>query len=144
MMLMFIPMVSWGNESVTGSQEVRVLRDHGPALPMVAGEGTARAIAWPGVGAQLRSMQRIDLAAGSRTISLKHPMEAVYYVLQGDGVVQGPEDGSSNPLIEGSMIHIEPSTAYVFEAGSDGIGLLGGPCPPDPSLYRLTAEAPSR
>jgi quercetin dioxygenase-like cupin family protein len=131
---------------MSASQEVRVLRAGGdsPELPIVQGEGAVSAIVWPGVGARLRSMQRIDLAAGSRTISLKHPMEAVYYVMQGDGIVRAPEDGSSNPLIEGSMIHIEPGTAYVFEAGSDGIGLLGGPCPADPGLYRQTGRAPTR
>jgi quercetin dioxygenase-like cupin family protein len=125
---------------------VRVLRagDGSPELPIVEGEGAVRAIVWPGIGARLRSLQRVDLAAGSRTISLRHPMEAVYYVVQGDGTVRDPEDGSSNPLIEGSMIHIEAGTAYVFEAGSGGIGLLGGPCPADPSLYRETGKARAR
>jgi quercetin dioxygenase-like cupin family protein len=131
---------------MSASQEVRVLRagDRSPKLPIVEGEGAVRAIVWPGVGARLRSMQHVDLAAGSRTISLKHPMEAVYYVVQGDGIVRDPEDGSSNSLIEGSMIHIGPGTAYVFEAGSDGIGLLGGPCPADPSLYKETNKARTR
>jgi quercetin dioxygenase-like cupin family protein len=130
---------------MSATPEVRVLRagDRGPALPIVEGAGAARAIVWPGVGAQLRSMQRIDLAAGSRTIALKHPMEAVYYVMRGTGAVQDPEHGSSNPLAEGSMIHIEPGTAYVFAAGADGIGLLGGPCPADPKLYEGTATTQS-
>lgn len=117
--------------------EALVLRaaDHGPLLPIVEGDGAARAIVWPGVGATHRSMQRIDLAAGSRTIALRHPMEAVYYVIQGDGAVCDPDDGGAQPLIEGSMIHIEPGTAYRFEAGGSGMLLLGGPCPADPALY---------
>jgi quercetin dioxygenase-like cupin family protein len=117
--------------------EALVLRaaDHGPLLPIVEGDGAARAIVWPGVGATLRSMHRIALAAGSRTIELRHPMEAVYYVMQGDGAVRDPDDGGEEPLIEGSMIHIEPGTAYRFEAGGSGMLLLGGPCPADPALY---------
>jgi mannose-6-phosphate isomerase-like protein (cupin superfamily) len=118
--------------------EVRVLRaaDHGPMLPIIEGEGSARPIVWPGSGATWRSMHRIELAGGSRTIALKHAMEAAYYVIRGDGVVQDPENESSEPLVEGSMIFVEPGTAYAFEAGSVGILLLGGPCPADPALYQ--------
>jgi mannose-6-phosphate isomerase-like protein (cupin superfamily) len=118
----------------------RVLRaaDHGPLLPIVEGEGSARPIVWPGVGAAFRSMHRIELAGGSRTIPLKHEMEAVYYVIRGDGIVRDPGDDSGESLVEGSMIHVEPGTAYVFEAGAAGILLLGGPCPADPTLYQPT------
>jgi mannose-6-phosphate isomerase-like protein (cupin superfamily) len=119
---------------------VRVLRpaDHGPALPIVEGEGSARPIVWPGIGAAFRTMHRIELAGGSRTIALKHAMEAAYYVIRGDGVVRDPESESTEPLVEGSMIFVEPGTAYAFEAGGAGIVLLGGPCPADPALYQQT------
>jgi mannose-6-phosphate isomerase-like protein (cupin superfamily) len=120
--------------------EVRVLRaaDHGPMLPIIEGEGSARPIVWPGSGAACRTMHRIELAGGSRTIALKHAMEAAYYVIRGDGVVRDPDEGSSEPLVEGSMIFVEPGTAYAFEAGGAGILLLGGPCPADPALYQGT------
>jgi quercetin dioxygenase-like cupin family protein len=119
------------------STEVRVL-DAGeacPALPLVDGEGVARAVIWPGVGAELRSMHRIRLAPGARTIQLRHPMEAVYYVMSGAGAVRDPDDPNPRPLVEGAMVHVEPGTAYVFEAGTPGVELLGGPCPADPALY---------
>jgi quercetin dioxygenase-like cupin family protein len=120
--------------------EVRVLRaaDHGPMLPIIEGEGSARPIVWPGSGAACRTMHRIELAGGSRTIALKHAMEAAYYVIRGDGVVRDPDEGSSEPLVEGSMIFVEPGTAYAFEAGGAGIVLLGGPCPADHTLYQGT------
>jgi quercetin dioxygenase-like cupin family protein len=122
---------------MTSSKEVRVL-DAGeecPALPIVEGEGMARAVIWPGIGAQLRSMHRISLAPGARTIPQRHPMEAVYYVLSGEGIVRDPEHPPEQPVVEGSMVHIEPGTAYVLEAGPEGIEILGGPCPADPALY---------
>ena len=82
-------------------------------------------------------MHRIELAAGSRTVPLKHPMEAVYYVMQRRRHrARSRTTAAANPLIEGSMIHVEPGTAYLFEAGGAGIALLGGPCPADPALYR--------
>lgn len=119
-------------------REVRVFRaaDHGPALPIVEGDGSARPIVWPGVGAAFRTMHRIELAAGSRTVALKHEMEAAYYVIRGSGTVRDACEGSSEPLVEGSMIFVEPGTAYLIEAGTGGIVLLGGPCPADPALYQ--------
>jgi quercetin dioxygenase-like cupin family protein len=121
--------------------EVRVLgaADHGPALPIVDGEGSARPMVWPGVGAAFRTMHRIELAGGSRTVAMRHAMEAAYYVIRGDGVVRDPEDGADELLVEGSMIFVEPGTAYLIEAGGSGLLLLGGPCPADPALYRSTA-----
>ena len=94
-------------------REVRVLRtaDHGPVLPIVEGEGSARPIVWPGSGAAFRTMHRIELAGGSRTVALKHAMEAAYYVIRGDGVVRDPDTGGSEPLLEGSMIFVEPGTS---------------------------------
>jgi len=121
-------------------REVRVLcaADHGPALPIVEGEGSARPIVWPGSGAAFRTMHRIELAGGSRTVALKHAMEAAYYVIRGDGVVRDPDEDSTEPLVEGSMIFVEPGTTYLIEAGGAGLLLLGGPCPADPALYQPT------
>ena len=121
-------------------REVRVLgaADHGPALPIVEGDGSATPIVWPGVGAAFRTMHRIELAGGSRTVAMRHAMEAAYYVIRGDGVVRDPDEDSTEPLVEGSMIFVEPDTAYLIEAGSAGMLLLGGPCPADPALYPAT------
>jgi len=107
-----------------------------PRLSLINGEGVARAVAWPGVGSKLRSMARIQLAAVSRTNAMNHPMEAVYYIISGDGQVVDSDAASSQPLIRGSMAHIEPGTTYTFVAGAAGMELIGGPCPPDPALYR--------
>jgi mannose-6-phosphate isomerase-like protein (cupin superfamily) len=119
-------------------REVRVLRaaDHGPPLPIVEGDGSARPIVWPGVGAAFRTIHRIELAGGSRTVPLQHEMEAAYYVIRGDGAIRDPAEDGDEPLVEGSMIFVEPGTAYLIEAGSAGILLIGGPCPADPALYR--------
>jgi quercetin dioxygenase-like cupin family protein len=122
---------------MAGSKEVRVLGggEECPALPLVDGEGVARALIRPGIGAYLRSMHRISLAPGARTIPQRHPMEAVYYVLSGEGIVRDPEHPPEQLLVEGSMVHVEPGTAYVLEAGPEGIEILGGPCPADAALY---------
>jgi quercetin dioxygenase-like cupin family protein len=112
-----------------------------PRLAIVAGPGEALAMVWPGVGARMRSMHLIRLAAGSTTVPLRHPMEAVYAVIAGAGRVRDPDAGTSEALVEGSIFHVEPGTAYAIEAGAGGIELVGGPCPADPALYENLAAA---
>lgn len=110
--------------------------EHCPRLPLVTGNGEAYAVVWPGVGAEMRSMHRISLGPGSATVPQRHPMEAVYSVIGGGGMVRDPDTGAAEALVDGSMFHVEPGTAYVVEAGAGGIELVGGPCPADPALYR--------
>ena len=110
--------------------------ENSPRLPLVEGPGEAFAVVWPDVGAAMRSMHRISLKPGSATVRMSHPMEAVYYVISGDGIFRDLDTGAASPVVEGSMIHIEPGTAYVCEASPSGIELIGGPCPADPEIYR--------
>jgi len=100
------------------------------------GQGSARAIVWPGVGAQARTMHLLSLPAGAVSRELGHSGEAVYYVLAGTGVVHDADAGTATELVEGSMAHVEPGTRYSFAAGTDGLELVGGPGPADPDLYR--------
>src|SRR5262245_26030330 len=86
--------------------------DRCPRLPIVKGDGKALAVVWPGVGAKMRSMCRIALESGSSTVQLSHPMEAVYYVIEGAGTVTDASAGAMRNIVEGSMIHIEPGTRY--------------------------------
>lgn len=110
--------------------------DQGRPLAIVEGEGSAHAVIWPGMGAQLRSIHRIDLSAGARTVPLRHPHEAVYYVMEGSGEALDTEGGDRQALRRGAMAHVDPGTTYVLSAGPEGMLLVGGPSPPDPELYK--------
>lgn len=126
----------------TAPDRIQILRDDEqcPGLPIVERGGSARAVVWPGVGAVLRSMHRISLGPHGRTVQLEHPMEAVYYVMSGSATALDESDMSRHALSAGSMAHIDPGTAYVFEAGGGGAEIVGGPCPADMRLYsRLDA-----
>jgi quercetin dioxygenase-like cupin family protein len=105
-------------------------------LLVPGGGGSARAIVWPGVGAQARTMHLVSLPAGAASRELSHRGEAVYYVVAGTGVVLDAAAGTDTEVVEGSMVHVEPGTPYSFAAGPDGIELVGGPGPADPDLYR--------
>jgi quercetin dioxygenase-like cupin family protein len=108
---------------------------YGPDVLVLDGAGSAHAVVWPGMGAELRSMHRISMPAGARTLALRHPGEAVYYVIEGGGEAVDRDAGTRESLIEGSMIHIDGGTAYELVAGDAGIELVGGPAPCDPALY---------
>lgn len=116
---------------------VQVVRasEPGPSLSVVETGGSARAVVWPGSGAQQRSMHLITLDAGGRTVDLSHESECVYHVSTGSGTMVDLDTDERYDAITGSMFFIEPGTNYRFTAGAAGAVLLGGPCPPDPALY---------
>jgi quercetin dioxygenase-like cupin family protein len=113
--------------------DVAILRGGAP-LDIVEEGGTAVAIAWPGSGSRYRSMHRIELDAGGRTILLRHPGEAVYFVAHGTGSAAG------SPLKPHDMVYVPAGTAYAFRGG-EPMTILGGPCPPDRAVYAGAARA---
>lgn len=117
--------------------QVRILKDDEtcPDLPIVESEGRAWAVVWPGVGAELRSMHHISLNSSGKTIVLSHPMESVYYLMSGTAAAVDLDSEARHELREGSMAHIDPDTAYRFEAGAEGAEIIGGPCPADHRMY---------
>jgi quercetin dioxygenase-like cupin family protein len=120
---------------------VEVLRaGSGPELPLVEHGGHARAIVWPGVGARLRSMHRIELRPGGATKDLTHPSDAAYYVIAGSGEVTETGEASGERLTTGSMVYVERGTGYRFVAGTEALELVGGPAPADQALYRELEE----
>jgi quercetin dioxygenase-like cupin family protein len=78
-------------------------------------------------------MHRLELDAGGRTAELRHPGEAVYFVADGAGDVGGTAFKAHD------MVYVPRRTPYRFEAG-EGLTVVGGPCPPDESLYDDRAE----
>jgi quercetin dioxygenase-like cupin family protein len=127
-------------ENDPGTIQVIDADDRTALLDIVAGNGQAWPVIWPKTGATLRSFHRISLASGGATKLLNHPAEASYYVLGGKGQVRNADE--TFDLFEGSMIHIEPRTNYLFVADG-GLELIGGPCPTDPAIYSgpATGEA---
>ena len=111
----------------------------GTPLSLIAARGRAWAVIWPGMGARSRSLHRVSLARSGATLWLRHPMEAVYYVLAGSGGVENAA-GARYALVEGSMVHVAPHGGYRFEAGDPGLEFIGGPCAVDPALYAETAR----
>ncbi|MCE3266757.1 MAG: hypothetical protein K0S15_1466 [Solirubrobacterales bacterium] len=119
---------------------VQVLDVEGsPALPIVESGGSATAVIWPGMGAKLRSMHHISLHAGGSTVRMRHPSDAVYYVISGGGRADD-DGGTEHPLVEGSMVHVDAGTEYALRAGPGGLEAVGGPAPADRAMYEGLGE----
>jgi mannose-6-phosphate isomerase-like protein (cupin superfamily) len=58
----------------------------------------------------------------------------VYYVLRGTGWFEDRTTGERHPVRAGLIVHVGRGTVYTMTAG-DPLVCVGGPCPPDPSLY---------
>jgi len=122
---------------VLQARGTKVIRreDRGTELDVVRGEGSCTPVVWPGMGATERSLHLLRLGPHSRTIRMRHPSEAAYYVVAGEARIVDYDAGSSLPLMPGSMFHVEPGTTYGIHTDGASAQILGGPCPPDPALY---------
>lgn len=132
-------------EALHAHDAVRVIDTarEGIPLPIVEGQGWARAVLWPGNGALFRSLHLITIGAGSATLALSHANDCVYYVMAGAGMIVDLSSGAAQPLIEGAMVHIDAGDAYRLQAAADGMRLVGGPCPPDEAFYALARQGSS-
>ena len=126
-------MAGAGGAPVTAPKEIQVLRVDRDYVP-IPGCGELRAIVWPGMGAQHRSMHYLHLAAGETSHTWRHPGEAVYYVVLGSGWFEDRSAGQRREVRAGLIVHLEAGTSYAVTAW-DALICVGGPCPPDSSLY---------
>jgi len=115
--------------------DVIILRD-GEPLDVIAQGGRAVAIVWPGMGSRYRAMHRLELDFGGRTVPMRHMGEAVYFVAAGTGRVAGM------PYKPHDMIYVPRRAPYRVEADKPTT-LLGGPCPPDESMYGRAEPLPA-
>ena len=115
---------------------VAIFRDATP-LDLVVHNGTAEALAWPGVGSHTRSLHRIRLeASGGETPWLRHESESVYFVAEGSGHL------GDLAVRARLMAYVPRRTPYRFVAAEPML-VVGGPCPPDLSLYGHGSPLPS-
>lgn len=121
----------------TQSSRVRVIDSavDCPEIPIVEGEGNAKLVLSRHNGASFRSFQLVSLEGGARTIELSHSSDCAYYVIEGEGTIVDATSLARFDLCEGHMVHIDVGDRYRIEAGTAGIKVIGGPCPPDEALY---------
>jgi quercetin dioxygenase-like cupin family protein len=117
------------------SDRIVVLRlTEGRAVDLLAGPGAAHVVVGPHMGAQHRTMCRLELEPGTATHILRHPAEAVWYVVSGEGEALR-EGADPLPLEPGAMVHVAPAATYSLRsADAAALVVVGGPSPPDAAL----------
>ena len=114
-----------------------------PRLPLVVGR--RRGLCGGLAGRRARRCARCTAsrsAPAAPPFRMRHPMEAVYSVIGGGGTVRDPDTGAAEALVEGSMIHVEPGTAYVCRGRRrPASSWSAAPAPPTP---RSTAASLGR
>lgn len=124
--------------SLGGGQSVVIVDSAGdlPELDIVEGAGVVKILLWPENGARNRSMHWHRLEAGAALKALQHPSDSVYYILAGTGDVVDIASGTTQALRAGSVVHIDRADRYTIRSSGEALEFVGGPCPPDPDLYR--------
>ena len=112
----------------------------GEPFDVLDGPGEARVAVGPHIGACARTMALVVLEPGSATRALRHPSEAVWYVVEGHGRVV-PADGEALVLEPGAVVHVERGAGYLLcAAAEEALRVVGGPSPPDLALHGVTDD----
>ena len=106
-------------------------------LPLTKGEGYAKAIIWPGMGAKHGTMNYIYMKAGAENVPHVHPtQEDMFYVVQGSGVVVDCDQNIEYQFKKGDFVYIPPGVTHtVISHGPEDYISVGGPCPVDKNVY---------
>ncbi|MGH2376554.1 MAG: cupin domain-containing protein [bacterium] len=108
----------------------------GVPLPLISRQ--ARLIVWPGVGAQVASMNRVVLEPGEANVPHTHAeSEDTIFVLEGGGTVRDFTNDVVLPVEAGCVIHVPEGIHHAVGAKTRMIS-VGGPCPPDLAMLRAT------
>lgn len=109
---------------------------HGVPLPLIARQ--ARLVVWPGVGAQVASMNHVVLEPGEANVPHAHPeSEDTIVVLEGTGRVRDYTHGLEVPVGPGCVVHVPPGVEHAVSATTRLVS-VGGPVPPDLAMLRRT------
>lgn len=107
-------------------------------VPMISKD--ARLVIWPGVGAETANMNYVVLEAGEMNVPHAHSdSEDTIYILEGNGSVADLDNDSVLEFTAGDAVHVPPGVRHAVRADRDSrIVSVGGPCPPDYELLKLS------
>ncbi len=109
-------------------------RDGIPLPPVISKQ--ARLIVWPGVGAEVASMNHVILEAGESNVPHAHDhSEDTIFILEGRGTVRDYTNDLDLPVEAGCVIHVPQAITHAVTARTRMVS-VGGPCPPDLTMLR--------
>jgi mannose-6-phosphate isomerase-like protein (cupin superfamily) len=121
-----------------GDGPVRVYHaeTEGVPLPMI-GKG-ARLVVWPGVGADIATMNMAILEPGEENTPHVHEAsDDTIAIIAGEGSIDDVDGGVTHEFSAGDVVFVRMGVRHKVKADK-GVGIVsaGGPCPPDYGMLR--------
>jgi quercetin dioxygenase-like cupin family protein len=100
----------------------------------------ARLIVWPGVGADIATMNFVVLEAGEENSPHAHrDSDDTIVILEGKGSIDDLDAGVTLSFEAGSVVHVRAGVQHKVKADrGERIVSAGGPCPADRDMLRAS------
>lgn len=108
----------------------------GVPLPMIGKQ--VRLVVWPGVGADVATMNFAILEPGEQNLPHTHAeSDDVISILEGAGSIDNLDSGESHAFSAGDVVFVRAGVQHMVKADK-GVPIMsaGGPCPPDFGMLR--------
>ena len=107
-------------------------------MPLISKD--ARLVVWPGVGSEMANMNYVVLEPGEVNVPHAHSeSEDTIFILEGRGSVADLDNDSVLEFEAGDAVHVPAGVKHAVRADRDSrIVSVGGPCPPDRYLLKLS------
>ena len=119
-----------------GAVRVYDAETEGVPLPTI-GKG-ARLVVWPGVGAEIATMNLAILEPGEENVPHSHEgSDDTIAILEGEGSIDDLDRGVTHTFAAGEVVFVQAGVRHKVKADR-GVGIVsaGGPCPPDYGMLR--------
>ena len=107
-------------------------------MPLISND--ARLVVWPGVGSEMANMNYVVLEPGEENVPHAHSeSEDTIFILEGRGSVADLDNDLVHEFEAGDAVHVPTGVKHAVRADRDSqIVSVGGPCPPDRYLLKLS------
>jgi quercetin dioxygenase-like cupin family protein len=125
-----------GDGAGDGAVRVFDVEADGVPLPMI-GRG-ARLVVWPGVGAEIATMNMAVLEPGEENMPHAHAeSDDTIAILAGEGSIDDLDSGETHEFTTGDVVFVRTGVRHKVKADR-GVTIVsvGGPCPPDYGMLR--------
>ncbi len=108
----------------------------GVPLPVIGKQ--VRLVVWPGVGAEVATMNFAILEPGERNTPHAHAAsDDVIAILEGEGSIDNLDTGETHAFSAGDVVFVRAGVRHMVKCDR-GVPIVsvGGPCPPDRDMLR--------
>jgi mannose-6-phosphate isomerase-like protein (cupin superfamily) len=121
-----------------GEGPVRIFdaREEGVPLPMIGKQ--VKLVVWPGVDAEIATMNFAILAPGEENVPHAHAeSDDTIAILEGSGSIDDVDEGVTHGFSAGDVVFVRAGVTHKVKADK-GVRVVsaGGPCPPDYGMLR--------